>query len=123
MTKIEPWMLDYFDDHDGQIVRWCKPCSTKDGVKRFVVIRQGQKDPSVDRFEKRHKYCNRDKEFVMKSIEAVIGRILTDKEKVFTQECMKEGFEEDRIVKFLIEGRQKMPSVSLMFQEKDAKSN
>lgn len=110
------WMLDYFDEVDGELVRHCKHCSEKYQTKIYVALRPDQDQGHVKRFERRHKWCGRDREWQITNLEADLQRSLTDKERVFTHQCMDEGFEMEAILGFIKDNRQKMPSIAAYFK-------
>lgn len=117
--KVEPWMMDYFDDADpdaGTLTYWCKPCTEKNGVKISIVwhIKNSDSQKSVDQFLKRHHWCNKDKEFQLTKWAIDLQRELTDAEKSFCRECIKENWSYDEILKRLKEPRHVMPSRSIM---------
>lgn len=111
--KFDADMLDYFDDVNGEIVRWCKPCTEDRGFKVYIPIRDKNKF-EVKRFEKIHHWCNKDKEFQLTKWAIDLQRELTDAEKSFCRECIKENWSYDEILKRLKEPRHVMPSRSVM---------
>jgi len=115
-VEIKAWMLDMFDVINGQLIRWCKPCTEKLGFRVYAAIRPKftHNRKEILAFEKKHYWCGLDREFNIKLIQSEVGLELSDKEKVFIHECMNEGWEKDQIIQHLQTNRHKTPSQSLM---------
>lgn len=111
---MNEWKLDYFDEINGELVRYCKPCSEEMGTKIYVALRLGHNQKNVERFEKQHLWCNKDKEFQLTKWAIDLQRELTDAEKSFCRECIKENWSYGEILKRLKEPRHVMPSRSMM---------
>lgn len=106
------WILDYLDEHKGEVVRHCKACSEKHGTMIYAPLRDHDDAlKRLRRFEKQHYWCGFDRNFAIKFLELQVGE-LDDKQKAFIHTCMDEGIDRDTIQEFLTKKRQKMPSLS-----------
>lgn len=106
-VTIELWMLNYIDEHKGELIIYCKSCSDKLGFKRYISMRSSPR--SLDQFNKRHKWCGHDREFNIRWLE-LHSQTLDDKQKLFIHQCMDEGIERDKILELINKKRQKMPA-------------